>query len=498
MRKHSTTGPPGLDRLLPHDKDAERAVVGQAILAGEIPAEAQGLQASDFYVIRHSQIWAAMRRLEADGIAIDLVSTKDALPKSDDNDSPDRVAAELAAILDGHWKSANLSHYVELIRTKAAHRAAIVASSEITEMAFSGASSAEDLLAAAEKQAEMLREHCAGQEHRGFRLRLWDLSKAAMEQEAQVDWLIERIMAQPDVVNVVGDGGVGKSKSAAALALSVAFGKPLWGHFEVRRSGRVVYLNEERPDLTIRHLRTLAPSMGIDPDEIEKRIILTGRGRKTWRVTDPAAFQSLVRFIEQLGDVVLIIWDSLHVLHDKDENDNAQMTQVIERFRSICMQTSTCGVLLHHTGKFDFGDAGLSARGATAIKDTVDAQFVLRRPDREKQDEVRVAQDKTRRAVVPPFMLKLEHDEGGDVLGVRWIGKAPTKAEQALPAVLDVISSAPPPLKSGEIALKLAKQFRKDDVYEALAKVRNEDLAPWRGDGTRGFVYGAEAEPDGA
>ena len=81
------------------------------------------------------------------------------------------------------------------------------------------------------------------------------------------------------------------------------------------------------------------------------------------------------------------------------------MTQVIEHFRSICMETNTCGVLLHHTGKSDFGDAGLSARGATAIKDTADAQFVLRRPDREKQDEVRVAQDKTRRALVPPFLL---------------------------------------------------------------------------------------------
>src|SRR5438445_9781262 len=113
------------------------------------------------------------------------------------------------------------------------------------------------------------------------------------------------------------------------------------------------------------------------------------------------------------------------------------MTQVIEHFRSICMETNTCGVLLHHTGKSDFGDAGLSARGATAIKDTADAQFVLRRPDREKQDEVRVAQDKTRRALVPPFLLKLNHDDRGDVLGVKWAGKAPTKAELALPSVLE-------------------------------------------------------------
>ncbi len=88
-------------------------------------------------------------------------------------------------------------------------------------------------------------------------------------------------------------------------------------------------------------------------------------------------------------------------------------------------------------------------------------------------------------------MLKLEHGQRGDVLGVKWVGKAPTKAEQALPAVLEVISSSEVPLKSGEIALRLAKEkVRKDDVYAALALVRARNLAPWTGHETRGYIYG--------
>ncbi len=96
MRNGSTGWNHG-DRLPPHDRDAERAVVGQALLDGKIPTEAQALRASDFYVLRHSQVWAAMRMMEADGIVIDLISVKNALRARDANDSPDRIAAELAA-----------------------------------------------------------------------------------------------------------------------------------------------------------------------------------------------------------------------------------------------------------------------------------------------------------------------------------------------------------------------------------------------------------------
>ena len=482
-------------RLPPHDKDAERAVLGIVLTAATILPEAQTLRPGEFYGQRHSQLWAAMQRLDAKGQPIDIITLKALLTQYEPSESAERIAAELASLLDGGWIRAHVDFYVQIIRKKSALRDAIERSNYIIQLAHSAPDDIQELVALAEKQVAVLHGHRAGANVWGFPLRTWDLSEAAMKAQENIDWLIEPILAQPDVMSLVGDGGVGKSKSAAAVALAVAFGKPLWGHFEVRRHGRVIYINEERPDLTVRHLHTLAPALAIDPSEITKRIVLLGRGDKPLRITDRAAREALIRLVKQLGDVNLIIWDSLHVLHDKEENDNAQMTEVIEHFRSVCMQTTTCGIILHHTGKNDYGNSGLSARGATAIKDTVDAQFVIRRPDNNKVDVVRIAQDKTRRALVPPFMLKLEHDDRGDVLSVQWVGKAPTKAEQALPAVLEVISSSEVPLKSGDIALKLAKKrIRKDDVYAALALVRAKNLARWSGNETRGFIYGVTRE----
>lgn len=457
---------------------------------------AQGLRPSDFYNNRHSQFWAAVQQLDARKQPSDLVAVSALLSKQKDSRISERTSAELASLLDDRWIVASIGHYVQIVREKSVLRQTIERAAHIIEVAHSEPDDIQELIALAEKQSAVLHDQCAASDAWGFPLRTWDLSEAAMKTQENVDWLIEPILAQPDVISLVGDGGVGKSKSAAAFALAVAFGKPLWGQFEVRRRGRVVYINEERPDLTVRHLHTMAPALGIDPSQIAQRIVLVGRGEKPLRMTNPAAREALVRLVKQLGDVVLMIWDSLHVLHDKEENDNAQMTEVIEQFRFVCMRTNTCGVILHHTGKNDLGDAGLAARGATAIKDTVDAQFLMRRPDNSKQDQLRISQDKTRRSLVSPFLLKMEHDEQGDVLGVEWVGKAPTKAEQALPAVMEVITASAVPLKSDEIRLKLAsKKFRKDNVYAALAKVRAENLAPWRGDEHRGYVYGRTDEP---
>ena len=209
-------------------------------------------------------------------------------------------------------------------------------------------------------------------------------------------------------------------------------------------------------------------------------------------MTDPDARRAVIQFAKEQGNIVLIIWDSLHVLHDKEENDNSEMTQVIQGFQEICAAIECCGLVLHHTGKNPQVDSGLAARGATAIKDTVDSQFLVRRPKDDVLDKVRISQDKTRRSLVPSFLIQMEHTDQGDVTAVSWVGKAPTKAEEALEAVVQILRDSSTALKSGEVALKLAGKFGKDTVYAALKLVREGNLARWQGNENTGYLYGGE------
>ena len=493
MRNRSTYSNQG-NRLPPHDRDAENAVLGVILMAGKLPAEAQSLRPRDFYGHRHAQVWAAIQRLDASGEAIDLIAVRIAVQQVDATVSQERLAAELAALLDGGWLRSNLAYYVGLVHKFSALRQSIEASCKLIELAQSAPENLDALVAAAEQQLADLNQQSAARDAWGFPLHTWELSSDAMEEAHEVSWTIAPVMAVPDVVCLVGDGGVGKSKVAASISLSVAFGRPVLGQYTVQKPGMVVYLNEERPDLTRRHLHTIARSLGIDPAEIQERLLLFGRGRRTWLVTDVSAQRALIRRLKQLGHLALIVFDSLHVLHDAEENDNAEMTRVIEGFRRICLEVGSCGLIIHHTGKGVGGEASPSARGASAIKDSVDSQFMIRRLKSDDPSQLRIHQDKTRRALISPFVIRMEHDSRGDVLAIHLVGKPPSRSEVLLPDVIAFINGADRPLKSGEIAMKLVGKHRKEDVYAALKRIREGNLASWRM-GPRGvFIYGSEVD----
>jgi len=464
------------DQLLPHDIDAERAVLGSVLIENsQLAPVRETLTARDFYKDAHGKIFRTMERLADQGGGIDEITVKDELARTGDLEAVGGPAY-IASLGDVVPFPRHAKDYARIVKEKANLRSLIKAADSIQRKAYEDGHEPAALVAELEREIEEFRSTASMSGSLGFPLRTWDLSLAAFEQVTVVDWLVEPF----------------KSKTAAATASAVAFGKPLWGHYPVSKPGKVIYVNEERPDLTLRHLHTLAPSMGIDRGEIGNRIFLIGKGHLVWRVTDPAARRAVIQFAKEKGDIVLIIWDSLHVLHDKEENDNSEMTQVVMGFQQICTSVGCSGVLLHHTGKNPQVDSGQAARGATAIKDTVDGQFLVRRPKEDVLDQIRLSQDKTRRSLVSPFLLRLEHTEQGDVTAVSWVGKAPSKVEEALEAILDLLPHEATALRSGEVVLKLGGKFRKETVYEALKIVREKNLARWQGDGHGGYLYGGK------
>ena len=130
------------DRLLPHDNDAERAVLGAILLDGTLYLQAaQILKSGDFYGKGHRKIYRAM----ADTEAIDLVTVRERLHRH--GDSLDDVGgfSYISGLLDGLPHSSNIEHYARIVKDKSLLRQIIAASNKINSECYTAEQDAREI-----------------------------------------------------------------------------------------------------------------------------------------------------------------------------------------------------------------------------------------------------------------------------------------------------------------------------------------------------------------
>lgn len=125
-----------IERIPPHNDDAEKSVLGAILIDAEAFYKVSGkIKADDFYSNAHKEIYAAMLSLNAKGQPIDVVTIAEELKS--------RKALEAAggrayvAQLSGEVPtSANAAEYADIIADKAILRKLINASSKIVENCY--------------------------------------------------------------------------------------------------------------------------------------------------------------------------------------------------------------------------------------------------------------------------------------------------------------------------------------------------------------------------
>ena len=119
MRAVETAADTVEGRVLPHDLEAERAVLGAILLHPEHwPIVASILTPQDFFRDAHRRIYGAMARLIDAGRPIDFVMLRAELLRTGEFDEIGGPAY-LAALIDGIPRATNLSHYAALVREAA-------------------------------------------------------------------------------------------------------------------------------------------------------------------------------------------------------------------------------------------------------------------------------------------------------------------------------------------------------------------------------------------
>lgn len=223
-----------LDRKLPFSLEAEQSLLGSILIDPMCMDEiAPLISAEDFYVPEHTEIFRAMQSMYLKSKNIDVVTLIEELVKSGTYDeSGGREYLRLVA--EAVPTAANAKDYADIVRDKAVLRQLIEAGDDITEAAYAGDDSAENLVEFAESKIFRIAE---GRENKNFvhirdaLIQVYDrLTKLSQDPEAlrgtptgytALDNVIVG-MQEADLVLIGARPGMGKTSFVMNMATEAA------------------------------------------------------------------------------------------------------------------------------------------------------------------------------------------------------------------------------------------------------------------------------------
>ena len=143
---------PMLDRLPPHNRDAERGVLGGILRDPDTLSTVQQIiRADNFYFDHHQKIFQALSDLENEHQPLDLVLLHERLRKNKQLEDIGGVEY-LTDLWEAVPTGANAEYHAKLVRDAAMIRSLIHSGNEILRDAYDRSQSADELVAQAERQ----------------------------------------------------------------------------------------------------------------------------------------------------------------------------------------------------------------------------------------------------------------------------------------------------------------------------------------------------------
>jgi archaellum biogenesis ATPase FlaH len=178
----------------------------------------------------------------------------------------------------------------------------------------------------------------------------------------EIQFLVPGCIPKACIVLLTGDSGAGKSWIAYDLALAVSNGSKWLGRgASVEEPKTVLILNYDNPtDI----LRIRISKMGVDP---ERNVFYHTQGSVLKMLRLPQEGVSLKMIIDQLQPSLTIV-DSLRQGHTYDENNNQDMSNLMNIFKTwTTIESKNTVLILHHTAKKNSSSWAASARGSGEI-----------------------------------------------------------------------------------------------------------------------------------
>ena len=231
---------PAIDRPLPHNLEAERAVLGAILLNAEAIHQAvEFIKDTDFFRDAHRRIFEKMLGLMERGQAIDFITIKDELARSGELDQVGGPAY-VASLVDGLPHGVNVGDYARIVKQKSTLRSLIQSANRVLSSAYHAEEDAAVILDEAEREIFAIAE---GSVHGGF-VSMRELANASFA-------MVEQAHARKQLITGVPTGFLELDEMLAGLQRSdliIVAARPVDGQDEPRAQHRAARRDQDRHD----------------------------------------------------------------------------------------------------------------------------------------------------------------------------------------------------------------------------------------------------------
>lgn len=343
--------------MIPHDLDAERALLGDLI---HLPHRLQDIQGSvlveDFYAPLHGDIFAALTELHAQGHAPDVVSLRDAVVRRGrDEKTANNAIIDCNSSGGGAWRK-----YADVVVSLALARRMLGAAEDIKTDIQANPRSAADALDRARALFAAL-EPPGGE----WPQDVHRLDEFVGREIEKTRWLIPHLMGEQHRIIVVAPEGYGKSMLLRQIAVCAAAGiHPLTK--QPMRALRTLIVDLENPeDVLITKCRPIVASARMRKGGVDDRAWIWHRpaGINLRTRADRATLETIVANLRP--DLVCMgpLYKAYRVL--ARENDELAAGEVQSALDDLRTRYQFGLVLEHHAPKKQAGVRELTPYGSS-------------------------------------------------------------------------------------------------------------------------------------
>lgn len=223
-------------------------------------------------------------------------------------------------------------------------------------------------------------------------------------------WLVDTLWTEGAFGFVGAEPKAWKSFLTLEVAICVAAGRKVFGKYDVKQGRVLLFTAEGGKGLARYRAGMMCVAHGLNIDDLDLEIIDVD----TLHIDDPEKAAALLATVEARRPALLVL-DPLREMHVGDENDAAVIAGLLGPLRTMQARFQCAVMLVHHMAKMGLETksrrGGQRLRGSSALHGATDSALYLLTSGEGAEKRIRVTPEHRGMAEPEPFSLALREKD---------------------------------------------------------------------------------------